>query len=217
MIIGPAGDLHDRDQDVVKACQGRGSNRLPYWERLTAGGHEPDRNPVVQAAAQAGWLKELLAESTGRRFDVRPVVVFPGWFIEQTGQSTKKLWVLNPKALPGFLDNEGIRLICRSIKLASYHLSRHIRSERPSPLYGDDSNVQQVQRFREELLRARRGAGRRVVQADRARDDPRPRGRLCALQGEKLYYVGLASNLMGRVNAHLKDRHKGDGTGSAST
>ncbi len=28
-------------------------------------------------------------------------------------------------------------------------------------------------------------------------------------KGDKLYYVGLASNLMGRVNAHLKDRHKG--------
>jgi hypothetical protein len=27
-------------------------------------------------------------------------------------------------------------------------------------------------------------------------------------KGEKLYYVGLASNLMGRVNHHLKDRHK---------
>ena len=26
---------------------------------------------------------------------------------------------------------------------------------------------------------------------------------------EKLYYVGLASNLMNRVNHHLKDRHKG--------
>lgn len=26
---------------------------------------------------------------------------------------------------------------------------------------------------------------------------------------EKLYYVGLASNLMGRVNGHLKDRHRG--------
>lgn len=28
-------------------------------------------------------------------------------------------------------------------------------------------------------------------------------------KGEKLYYVGLASNLMGRVNQHLKDRHQG--------
>jgi len=28
-------------------------------------------------------------------------------------------------------------------------------------------------------------------------------------KGEKLYYLGLASNLMGRVNHHLKDRHRG--------
>jgi len=28
-------------------------------------------------------------------------------------------------------------------------------------------------------------------------------------KGDKLYYVGLANNLMGRVNNHLKDRHKG--------
>src|SRR5206468_1107223 len=27
---------------------------------------------------------------------------------------------------------------------------------------------------------------------------------------DKLYYVGLASNLMGRVNGHLKDRHRGE-------
>jgi hypothetical protein len=29
-------------------------------------------------------------------------------------------------------------------------------------------------------------------------------------KGERLYYVGLASNLMNRVNHHLKDRHKGE-------
>lgn len=28
-------------------------------------------------------------------------------------------------------------------------------------------------------------------------------------KGDRLYYIGLASNLMGRVNHHLKDRHSG--------
>lgn len=28
-------------------------------------------------------------------------------------------------------------------------------------------------------------------------------------RGERLYYVGLATNLMGRINGHLRDRHKG--------
>jgi len=29
---------------------------------------------------------------------------------------------------------------------------------------------------------------------------------------EKLYYVGLATNLRSRINQHLKDRHKGKWT-----
>ncbi len=28
-------------------------------------------------------------------------------------------------------------------------------------------------------------------------------------EGDQLYYVGLASNLMGRLNGHVRDRHKG--------
>lgn len=126
VIIGPAGIFTIETKTWSKPAKGEA--RIVFdGERLTAGGHEPDRNPVVQAVAQAGWLRELLAESTGRRFDVKPVVVFPGWFIEQTSQSTKKLWVLNPKALPDFLVNEGVRLSAEDIKLAAYHLSRHIR------------------------------------------------------------------------------------------
>ena len=38
----------------------------------------------------------------------------------------------------------------------------------------------------------------------------RRKGGIYALyRHDKLYYVGLASNLMGRVNTHLKDRHRG--------
>ena len=73
-------------------------------------------------------MRELLKESTGKSFLVWPVIVFPGWFIEKTGQSSRSLWVLNPKALPAFLDNEPTRLPDEDIKLASYHLSRFIRS-----------------------------------------------------------------------------------------
>ncbi len=36
-------------------------------------------------------------------------------------------------------------------------------------------------------------------------------------KGEKLYYVGLATNLMGRVNHHLKTAIKGNGIALAST
>ena len=83
---------------------------------------------MVQARAQAGWLKGLLAESTGRQFDVFPIVVFPGWFVEQSHGSLRNIWVLEPKALPKFLGNEPQCLTPEEVKLASFHLSRFIRS-----------------------------------------------------------------------------------------
>jgi hypothetical protein len=40
---------------------------------LLAGKLEPDRDPITQAKAQSGWLRSVIAESTGRN-----VKVFPG-------------------------------------------------------------------------------------------------------------------------------------------
>lgn len=65
---------------------------------IMADGWPPDRDPVVQAKAQAGWLRDLLARSTSRQFEVWPVVLFPGWFVKQSPGSTSEMWVLNEKA-----------------------------------------------------------------------------------------------------------------------
>ena len=51
-------------------------------QTLTVASFEPDRNPVIQAKAQASWVARILKESTGKKFLVRPVILFPGWFIE---------------------------------------------------------------------------------------------------------------------------------------
>lgn len=47
---------------------------------------DSSRSPIkdiIQARAQSAWLRGLLAESTGKQFDVFPVVVFPGWYIDR--------------------------------------------------------------------------------------------------------------------------------------
>ena len=56
------------------------------------------------------------------------MVVFPGWFIEQTSQKSRDIWLLNPKALPHFLENEPRQLSDEEAKLAIFHLSRFIRA-----------------------------------------------------------------------------------------
>ncbi|PSN19079.1 nuclease [filamentous cyanobacterium CCP5] len=97
-------------------------------ETIKVNGRLMERNAVEQAKAQACWIKQVLKESTGRSFSVKPVVVFPGWFIESTrGKRAAGLWVLNPKALPSFIGNEPQRIDPEDVKLAAYHLSRYIR------------------------------------------------------------------------------------------
>jgi hypothetical protein len=68
-------------------------------DALAVAGQVPDSNPIVQVTAAANWLERLLLESTGKRFLVRGVVVYPGWFVEQRGPRGD-VWVLELKMLP---------------------------------------------------------------------------------------------------------------------
>ncbi|MDO9385102.1 MAG: nuclease-related domain-containing protein [Thiobacillus sp.] len=126
VVIGPAGVFTVETKTWSKPA--RGDAKIMFdGEQITAAGRAPERNPVIQARAQAAWLKGLLSESTGRTFDVFPVVVFPGWYIEQSSECLRSIWVLEPKALAKFLANAPQRLEPDEVKLASFHLSRFIR------------------------------------------------------------------------------------------
>ncbi len=88
-----------------------------------------DAKPLIQVKAAASWLKQIIKESTGKEFDVKMIVLFPGWFIEPTAESKQSdVWVLNPKALPAFISNSGIQLSGEDVGLISFHLSRFVRT-----------------------------------------------------------------------------------------
>ena len=128
VLIGPAGIFTVETKTHSKP---RGNPKIDFdGETIKIGGFEPDRNPVVQAKAQASWLQELLGESAGRRFDVRSVIVYPGWWVNEGYPKANKVWVLEPKRLPTFLDREPRRLSDEDIHLASFHLSRFVRTSR---------------------------------------------------------------------------------------
>lgn len=127
VLIGPPGVFTIETKTWSKPTSGR-AEVVFDGNRLKIGSLEPDRDPIIQAKAQAGWLRSLLAESTGKAFDVRPAILFPGWFISNAVGSFREVWVLEPKALPAFLSNEPVRLSLEDVNLASFHLSRFIRS-----------------------------------------------------------------------------------------
>jgi len=128
VLIGPAGVFTIETKSYSKPASGPAEISFD-GEQVAIGGWQPDRNPVIQARAQAGWLRALLKETTGREFTILPVIVYPGWFVKQDGRPKTPLWVLNPKALPQFLKNRDPALGKSDIQLAAYHLSRFIRAQ----------------------------------------------------------------------------------------
>jgi len=86
-----------------------------------------ERNPIDQVNALTKWLQELLQKSTGNKFYIKPVILFPGWYTEKV-KGGEEIWILNPKALPTFIENEPIRLKESDVHLVAFHLSRYIRA-----------------------------------------------------------------------------------------
>lgn len=126
VLIGPAGVFTVETKTWSKPLRGQ-AEIVFDGESLVVGGARPDRDPVIQSKAQARWVQSVLKESTGREFSVRPVVVFPGWFVRNSRESLRDVWVLEPKALPTFLRHEPPRMSPEDIKLAGFHLSRFVR------------------------------------------------------------------------------------------
>jgi hypothetical protein len=97
-------------------------------ENILVAGKSIYPSPVEQAKASAKWLRcDVLHESTGKWFPVKPVVVFPGWWVVE--QTTGEVWVLNPKGLQYCIDREPEKLTEEDMHLVAYHLSRFIRAQ----------------------------------------------------------------------------------------
>jgi hypothetical protein len=98
-------------------------------DQILLAGRVMTRNPVEQVRAQVAWLAHLLEQSTGKSLPIRGTVVFPGWFIEPSSDAKRLgVWVLEPKALPAFIENEPVRLTDADVALAAFHLSRYVRA-----------------------------------------------------------------------------------------
>ena len=96
--------------------------------KVSANGHVLDRDPLVQAKAQARWLSNFLTEARFRPF-VQPVVVFPGWFVEPFDMKAAGVWVLEPKALERFIKSQPERHSRDEVKAMASALSSYVRSK----------------------------------------------------------------------------------------
>lgn len=126
VIIAPQGIFVVDTKTYSKPASGE-AKIVVAGDRVLVNGYEIDRNPLDQVRALSRWLRELLEQSTGKKFPVRPVVLFPGWFVEPR-KPAQEVWVLNPKALPAFIAKEPSVLAPSDVQLAFFHLSRYARA-----------------------------------------------------------------------------------------
>ena len=85
-------------------------------------------NIQVQVMAGATWLKNLIEELTVKKIDVKPVVVFPGWFVKMTRKHDSNIWALNPRNLQKFINNKNEIISKDDVQLISNHIARYIRA-----------------------------------------------------------------------------------------
>ncbi|WP_180131282.1 nuclease-related domain-containing protein [Rhodoferax sp. BLA1] len=126
VLIGPQGVFTVETKTHTKPL--RGECKVTVVNGVVrANGFVIERNPIVQAKAQAGWLRSFLAES---QFNVRvwPVVVFPGWFVERFDYQAAGAWVLEVKALSKFIENEPERHSREEVQAMASALRSYIRA-----------------------------------------------------------------------------------------
>lgn len=129
VAVTPQGILAIETKTISKPE--RGDARVVFdGESVSVDGLRPDRDPIAQARAAATWLRRQLRDALGKDYPVRPVVAYPGWFVEKRGVSRDHdVWVVEPKAIGHFLEHEPVVLSEQDMSQIVYFLKRLARSQ----------------------------------------------------------------------------------------
>jgi hypothetical protein len=128
LLVGPRGVYVIETKTLTRPH----SRIATIWydgETVSVAGLTPERDPVKQASALARSMGELVKESSGKTYAVRPVVLYPGWSVERPNNLRPDVWVLNPKTLPALIRNEPLALEDDEVNVIAFHLSRYVRAE----------------------------------------------------------------------------------------
>ena len=127
VLIGPRGVYTIETKTISKPSRGECKVRVAE-QRVYVNGQAMDRDPLIQAKAQAGWLADFFGQGQLKSV-VQPVVVFPGWFVEPFDMKRAGVWVLEPKQLDYYIQREPERYSREHVKALGLALSSYVRSQ----------------------------------------------------------------------------------------
>lgn len=120
-LVGPGGIFAIETKTLSKPV-GRKATVEYDGKRVLVDGMALDHDPITQVEAGADHLRGILKSMTARELTVRPVVLFPGWWVNPQPRGCRT-WVLNPKSLGAFLANEPTRLSPEDVALFNDRLT----------------------------------------------------------------------------------------------
>lgn len=132
VVIAPEGVFAIETKGYTKPKQGRGKAdatvvfdgavlRFPTWTT---------KEPLEQAERQAAWLAKWLTSAVGSPVHVLPVLALPGWFVEQTGRGSTR--VFNGKQLAGLLRSRGAQpLSAQDVQRIAHQVEQRCRTVEP--------------------------------------------------------------------------------------
>lgn len=126
VLIGPTGVYAIETKTISKPAE-RSAVIVYDGQRVLVGGHTPDRDPLAQAEASADRVGEILEAGLAERVFVRPVVLFPGWFIRKTCTSPR-IWVVNEQYFQAWLDQEKGTLEPAVVQRYAAAMATHVRA-----------------------------------------------------------------------------------------
>lgn len=86
--------------------------------------------PLIQAKAQARELQKLINNLTGKSLFIKPVVLFPGWFVSyKNGTANNEVVVANPKMFQKLIEKSNNTIGVTEQKVVAEALKRYIRKE----------------------------------------------------------------------------------------
>jgi hypothetical protein len=125
-LVGPGGVFAIETKTVSKPTD-RDAVVSYDGTKIRVDGMVPERDPIPQTLAAANELAQIIERGTQRRPFVRPVVLYPGRFVEKQPKGVA-VWVLAPRAFPAFLQHEP--QVLSDVEIAGIHnaIGAHIRS-----------------------------------------------------------------------------------------
>lgn len=102
------------------------SNEVAFdGQRILVNGLAPNRDPIRQIRANAGHVRTVLRNRFHIDVSVRPVVLFPEWFVHEHRKSD--VWVLNSDRFLGWAKHEPQSLDAATVATIAQSLTSYAR------------------------------------------------------------------------------------------